>query len=174
MSLHHRLVQLGMDLGLAVNDYNVQDTDSFDEITKLSLAYVAKVKEGVMSGLIKEEDMMLYLGLMGESWASIQPRLANEYILAPPPPATTVAHDKAKPKADPSLVGSPMRVLESAVAAAIGATPLKESIPSKISATAPSAAAAAAAAAATAPAAPASGSKVTFSDTVVKTSTPKK
>ena len=157
-----------MDLGLAVNDYNVQDTDSFDEITKLSLAYVAKVKEGVMSGLIKEEDMMLYLGLMGESWASIQPRLANEYILAPPP-ATTVAHDKAKPKADPSLVGSPMRVLESAVAAAIGATPLKESIPSKISATAPSAAAAA-----TAPAAPASGSKVTFSDTVVKTSTPKK
>lgn len=167
MSLHHRLVQLGMDLGLAVNDYNVQDTDSFDEITKLSLAYVAKVKEGVMSGLIKEEDMMLYLGLMGESWASIQPRLANEYILAPPP-ATTVAHDKAKPKADPSLVGSPMRVLESAVAAAIGATPLKESIPSKISATAP------AAAAATAPAAPASGSKVTFSDTVVKTSTPKK
>ena len=168
MSLHHRLVQLGMDLGLAVNDYNVQDTDSFDEITKLSLAYVAKVKEGVMSGLIKEEDMMLYLGLMGESWASIQPRLANEYILAPPP-ATTVAHDKAKPKADPSLVGSPMRVLESAVAAAIGATPLKESIPSKISATAPSAAAAA-----TAPAAAASGSKVTFSDTVVKTSTPKK
>ena len=168
MSLHHRLVQLGMDLGLAVNDYNVQDTDSFDEITKLSLAYVAKVKEGVMSGLIKEEDMMLYLGLMGESWASIQPRLANEYILAPPP-ATTVAHDKAKPKADPSLVGSPMRLLESAVAAAIGATPLKESIPSKISATAPSAAAAA-----TAPAAPASGSKVTFSDTVVKTSTPKK
>ena len=167
MSLHHRLVQLGMDLGLAVNDYNVQDTDSFDEITKLSLAYVAKVKEGVMSGLIKEEDMMLYLGLMGESWASIQPRLANEYILAPP--ATTVAHDKAKPKADPSLVGSPMRVLESAVAAAIGATPPKESIPSKISATAPSAAAAA-----TAPAAPASGSKVTFSDTVVKTSTPKK
>ena len=157
-----------MDLGLAVNDYNVQDTDSFDEITKLSLAYVAKVKEGVMSGLIKEEDMMLYLGLMGESWASIQPRLANEYILAPPP-ATTVAHDKAKPKADPSLVGSPMRVLESAVAAAIGATPPKESIPSKISATAPSAAAAA-----TAPAAPASGSKVTFSDTVVKTSTPKK
>ena len=171
MSLHHRLVQLGMDLGLAVNDYNVQDTDSFDEITKLSLAYVAKVKEGVMSGLIKEEDMMLYLGLMGESWASIQPRLANEYILAPPP-ATTVAHDKAKPKADPSLVGSPMRLLESAVAAAIGATPPKESIPSKISATAPSAAAAAAAA--TAPAAPASGSKVTFSDTVVKTSTPKK
>ena len=167
MSLHHRLVQLGMDLGLAVNDYNVQDTDSFDEITKLSLAYVAKVKEGVMSGLIKEEDMMLYLGLMGESWASIQPRLANEYILAPPP-ATTVAHDKAKPKADPSLVGSPMRVLESAVAAAIGATPPKESIPSKISATAPSAAAAAP------PAAPASGSKVTFSDTVVKTSTPKK
>ena len=78
-----------------------------------------------------------------------------------------MAHDKAKPKADPSLVGSPMRVLESAVAAAIGATPLKESIPSKISATAP-------AAAATAPAAPASGSKVTFSDTVVKTSTPKK
>ena len=48
MSLHHRLVQLGMDLGLAVNDYNVQDTDSFDEITKLSLADVAKVKEGVI------------------------------------------------------------------------------------------------------------------------------
>lgn len=143
-----------MDLGLAVNDYNMQDTESFDEITKLSLAYVAKVKEGVMSGLIKEEDMMSYLGLMGESWASIQPRLMNEYILAPPP--TTVAHDKAKPKADPSLVASPMRVLESAVAVAIGATAPKSSIP------------------AAPPAAPASGSKVTFSDTVVKTSTPKK
>jgi hypothetical protein len=56
-----------------------------------------------------------------------------------------------------------MRVLESAVAAAIGATPTKSSIP-----------AAAAAAAAAPAAAPASGSKVTFSDTLVKTSTPKK
>jgi len=158
MSLHHRLVQLGMDLGLAVNDYNMQDTDSFDEITKLSLAYVAKVKEGVMSGLIKEEDMMLYLGLMGESWASIQPRLMNEYILAPPP--ITVAHHKA----DLSVVASPIRVLETVVAAAIGATPTKGSILSKVST---------ATAAAAAPAA-VSSPKVTFSETVVKTSTPKK
>ena len=99
MSLHHRLVQLGMDLGLAVNDYNMQDTESFDDIIKLSLAYVAKVKEGVMEGHIKEEDMMSYLGLMGESWASIQPRLTNEYVSAAP--AAAAAPPKTKPATAP-------------------------------------------------------------------------
>lgn len=104
MSLHHRLVQLGMDLGLAVNDYNMQDTESFDDIIKLSLAYVAKVKEGVMEGHIKEEDMMSYLGLMGESWASIQPRLTNEYVSAAPaaPAAAAPAAAAAPPKTKPA------------------------------------------------------------------------
>lgn len=94
MSHHHGLVRLGMDLGLAVSDYNSHDTEVFDEIIKLSLAYVSKVKQAVMEGQIRENDIADYFALLGASWASIQPRVQNEY-------SVTAAHT---PMADPHTV----------------------------------------------------------------------
>ena len=79
MSHHHGLVRLGMDLGLAVSDYNSHDTEVFDEIIKLSLAYVSKVKQAVLEGQIREDDIADYFALLGASWASIHPRVQNEY-----------------------------------------------------------------------------------------------
>jgi hypothetical protein len=83
-----------MDLGLAVSDYNSHDTEVFDEIIKLSLAYVSKVKQAVMEGQIRENDIADYFALLGASWASIQPRVQNEY-------SVTAAHT---PMADPHTV----------------------------------------------------------------------
>jgi hypothetical protein len=96
-----------MDLGLAVSDYNSKDTDMFDEIIKLSLAYVAKVKQAVVEGQIREDDIADYFALLGASWASIQPRVQNEY-------SVTAAHP---PMADPHV----MIAVEAAAKAASGA-----------------------------------------------------
>ena len=90
-SHHHGLVRLGMDLGLAVSDYNSKDTDVFDEIIKLSLAYVSKVKQAVLEGQLREDDVADYFALLGSSWASIQPRVNNEYaVTAAHPPMADV------------------------------------------------------------------------------------
>jgi hypothetical protein len=94
-----------MDLGLAVSDYNSKDTDVFDEIIKLSLAYVSKVKQAVLEGQVREDDVADYFALLGSSWASIQPRVNNEYTV-------TAAHP---PMADPHVM--------LAAAAAAAATP---------------------------------------------------
>ena len=83
-----------MDLGLAVSDYNSKDTDVFDEIIKLSLAYVTKVKQAVSEGQVREDDVADYFALLGSSWASIQPRVHNEYTV-------TAAHP---PMADPHMM----------------------------------------------------------------------
>jgi hypothetical protein len=106
-SHHHGLVRLGMDLGLAVSDYNSKDTDVFDEIIKLSLAYVSKVKQAVSEGQVREDDVADYFALLGSSWASIQPRVNNEYTV-------TAAHP---PMADPHVM------LATAAAAAAAAAP---------------------------------------------------
>ena len=80
-----------MDLGLAVSDYNSKDTDVFDEIIKLSLAYVSKVKQAVLEGQVREDDVADYFALLGSSWASIQPRVNNEYtVTAAHPPMADV------------------------------------------------------------------------------------
>ena len=125
-SHHHGLVRLGMDLGLAVSDYNSKDTDMFDEIIKLSLAYVTKVKQAVVEGQIREDDIADYFALLGASWASIQPRVQNEY-------SVTEAHP---PMADPHTV-----VALAAAGAAKAASAAKEAKAAKAtaSATAPAA-----------------------------------
>ena len=110
MSHHHGLVRLGMDLGLAVSDYNSHDTEVFDEIIKLSLAYVSKVKQAVLEGQIREDDIADYFALLGASWASIHPRVQNEY-------SVTAAHP---PMADPHTV-----VAKAAAAAAMAAAVAK-------------------------------------------------
>jgi hypothetical protein len=71
MSLHHALVRLGMELGLAVSDYNSRKTEHFDDIVKVTLEYLATVKEGVRQGLISEKELQEYFSLVGQSWGCI-------------------------------------------------------------------------------------------------------
>lgn len=84
-SLMNQIVRLGMELGLAVNDYNSHATDTFDEVIKITLAYIEKVKEGVKSGVIPESEITDYFALIGQSYASILSRIPNEYLLPPVP-----------------------------------------------------------------------------------------
>lgn len=79
VSLTHQITRLGMELGLAVNDYNSHATDSFDEIIKVTLAYMSKVKEAVQAGIIPETEINDYFALVGQSWGSVIPRIENEY-----------------------------------------------------------------------------------------------
>ncbi len=79
VSLTHQITRLGMELALAVNDYNSHATDSFDEIIKVTLAYMAKVKEAVKEGIIPDSEITDYFSLVGQSWASIIARIENEY-----------------------------------------------------------------------------------------------
>ncbi len=80
MSLIHQVVRLGVELGLAINDYNSRVTDSFDDIIKVTFAYIEKLKQCVSEKLIPEAEIGDYFALVGQSWASIQPRIANEYV----------------------------------------------------------------------------------------------
>ncbi len=74
------LVRLSMELALAVNDYNSGITSNLDDVNKLTLAYLAAVKNALESGKIQEEEMLEYFSLVGQSWGSIQPRFKNEYL----------------------------------------------------------------------------------------------
>ena len=106
-----------MDLGLAVSDYNSRDTDVFDEIVKLSLAYVGKVKQAVLEGQVTEDDVADYFALLGASWASIQPRVQNEYTV-------TSAHaeaDAVAPAAPVAAVAAVAAVAPVAPAAPVAA-----------------------------------------------------
>jgi hypothetical protein len=79
MSLIRQIVRLSFELGLAVSDYNSQATDNFDEIMKISLAYLSKVKEAVRAGEIKGEEVEEYFSFVGQSIASINSRVENEW-----------------------------------------------------------------------------------------------
>jgi hypothetical protein len=79
VSLTHQITRLGMELALAVNDYNSHVTDSFDDIIKVTLAYMEKLKEAVRAKAIPETELNDYFALVGQSWASIQSRIMNEY-----------------------------------------------------------------------------------------------
>ncbi len=69
-----------MELGLAVSEYNSQNTESLEEVMKLTLAYLAKVKEAIHLGKIGESELQEYFALVGQSWASIHMRFLNEYL----------------------------------------------------------------------------------------------
>jgi hypothetical protein len=79
MSLLHQIVRLGVELGLTINDYNSCVTNSFDDIIKVTLAYIEKVKEGVKEGVIDESEIGDYFSLVGQSWASVISRMPNEF-----------------------------------------------------------------------------------------------
>lgn len=79
MSTIRQIVRLSIELGLAVSDYNSQATDSMDEIMKISLAYLAKVKEAARLGEIKHDEIEEYFSFVGQSFASINARGENEW-----------------------------------------------------------------------------------------------
>ena len=78
MSLLHQIVRLGMELGLTINDYNARVTNNFDDIIRVTLAYLEKVREGVKEGVIHESEIGDYFSLVGQSWASVILRSGNE------------------------------------------------------------------------------------------------
>ncbi len=84
----HTIVRLGMELALAVNDYNAKATDSVDEIVKLTLAYLEAVKKALAEGCIAAEEVDDYFALIGQSWSSVLPRFENEYVGGPGGPQT--------------------------------------------------------------------------------------
>ena len=79
-SIQQNFVRIGMELGLAVNDYNASLTNNLDEVTKLTLAYLAAMKIGLKCGVIVQKDIKGYFALIGQSWGSVQPRFENEYL----------------------------------------------------------------------------------------------
>jgi hypothetical protein len=76
----HAVTRLGMELALAINDYNSEITDALDEVIKLTLAYLAAVKEALTLEVIQSRDLNSYFALVGQSWGSIRPRFSNEYL----------------------------------------------------------------------------------------------
>jgi len=80
MDATHSLVRLGVELGLAVNDYNSALTNNLDEVSKLTLAYLAAVKLCEEQGTITSKEIRNYFALIGQSWGSIQPRFDNEHL----------------------------------------------------------------------------------------------
>ena len=80
MSMIHTITRLSMELGLAISDYNSHLTDSLEEVIKITLAYLTKVKEGVRNGILQEEDLPEYFSLVGQSWSCIHFRGENEFL----------------------------------------------------------------------------------------------
>jgi len=80
MDSTHNLVRLGVELGLAVNDYNSSLTENLDEVSKLTLAYLAAIKMAEKAGVITSKEIRSYFALVGQSWGSIQPRFDNEHL----------------------------------------------------------------------------------------------
>lgn len=78
--IHHTITRIGMELALAVNDYNSFSTDSLEEVTKLTLAYLQTIKNALASKNLSSEDLNSYFALVGQTWGSIQPRFENEYL----------------------------------------------------------------------------------------------
>lgn len=67
----HELVNLGIELGLAVNEYNSHVKDNVDDIVRLTIIYVTKVKDAVSDKLIPEEEIPDYFALIGKIWSAV-------------------------------------------------------------------------------------------------------
>lgn len=67
----HDLVDLGIELGLAVNEYNSHIKQDVDEIVRLTIMYVTKVKEAVTCNVIEEAEVPDYFALVGKIWSAV-------------------------------------------------------------------------------------------------------
>ncbi len=81
MSIEQNLVKLGVELGLSVSDYNSGITDNLDDVVKLTLAYLAVLREGVQVGRLEKDEIQTYFALVGQSWGSVRGRFDNEYLI---------------------------------------------------------------------------------------------
>ncbi len=67
----HDLVNLGIELGLAVNEYNSHVKNNVDEIVRLTIIYVTRVKEAVTENVIPESEVPDYFALIGKVWSAV-------------------------------------------------------------------------------------------------------
>jgi hypothetical protein len=67
----HDLVNLGIELGLAVNEYNSHVKNNVDDIVRLTIIYVTKVKEAVAMKVIPEVEVPDYFALVGKVWSAV-------------------------------------------------------------------------------------------------------
>jgi len=75
MSSLHTLVRLGMDLGLAVNEFNSGITDNVGGVVRLTLEYLSKVRDAVRDHVIEEDAIGDYFALVGHAWSSLDESL---------------------------------------------------------------------------------------------------
>ena len=75
MSSLHTLVRLGMDLGLAVNEFNSGITDNVGGVVRLTLEYLSKVRDAVRDNVIQEDAIGDYFALVGHAWSSLDESL---------------------------------------------------------------------------------------------------
>ena len=67
----HDLVDLGIEMGLAVNEYNSHIKHDVDDIVRLTIMYVTKVKEAVTCNVIAEGEVPDYFALVGKIWSAV-------------------------------------------------------------------------------------------------------
>jgi len=67
----HDLVNLAIELGLAVNEYNSHIKHNVDDIVRLTIIYVTKVKEAVTCNVIPESEVPDYFALVGKIWSAV-------------------------------------------------------------------------------------------------------
>lgn len=67
----HDLVNLGIEMGLAVNEYNSHIKHDVDDIVRLTIVYVSKVKEAVDCKVIPESEVPDYFALVGKIWSAV-------------------------------------------------------------------------------------------------------
>jgi hypothetical protein len=72
------IIQLSIDLGIAVGDYNSGASKNFHEITRLTLEYLNAVKEGVSAKQIKQDEIRDLFALVGQAWSVIEPKEKSE------------------------------------------------------------------------------------------------
>lgn len=77
-----RLVRLGIELGLAVSDYNSGLVENLDDVVKLTLAYLTVMRTMIArsNGKISQETIHELFALVGQSWGSVRGRMDNEYL----------------------------------------------------------------------------------------------
>ena len=78
-----RLVRLGIELGLAVSDYNSGLVNNLDEVVKLTLAYLNVMRNMIArsGGKVSQETIHELFALVGQSWGSVRGRMENEYLI---------------------------------------------------------------------------------------------
>ena len=68
---HHDLVRLSTEMALAVNEYNSHITHNVDNVVRLTVLYLAKLKEAVKEGAVEENETYDYYSIVGKVWSAV-------------------------------------------------------------------------------------------------------